>query len=168
MNTKKEIENYVKSGTVVGVMSNVLLLLSIAIHYILYKLQLPYEIIVFSLICIWSFYTIYKHLAISALQYQDTFDNEFYLGLVEQLILVGFALGIIIILLSLLIHFSLGGVINNTGVMFTFVLILLAVQQTHFSIKLMHSVSERDKQIGIDMMNLAVEMKENGKFKIWN
>ncbi len=177
---------YSRGPYVIGTMINVLLLFSVVLHYVLYKLQLPYEIITLSLISLWSFYLIYKHIAMPELDIlgipehseknnsNDMFpssatnlqpgkpSHDIYINFIKNNKKIGFILSIVVIVTSLLIYFILGSLFEYVGALFIIVFLVLVVQQIIMSFIFILSLDERDKKLGVELIDLAREMKEDG------
>ena len=186
---KDRVETYriIKRGSADGISLRLFILLFFAvILYLLYKLQLPYEMIIWILISIICMYFYDKYIAVGELNILgksdhpiDTqsdeikwkatwslppivpFNNEF-IKYIKHIKVATYLLGLTVITISLLIFFIWDTLSGSEPWLLILGLIVLATQHYHMGFKLLDGIDERLLKVGKEMKDLADEMEKEG------
>jgi len=164
---------------------HLLLLFFLILLYILYRISLPYSILVVTLIGLLLFYTLYKHLVRPSLNILGK-PTEFWMGrrfefynyfgvrhnqkepirsefvrYVKNTKRVTIFLSVLLVIISILIFLLSGGRLENgVGFVFFFSALVIVVQNINAELNENIGVSERGKKLDEELLDLALEMKK--------
>ena len=172
---------------IIGIFYNLLLIIFSALLYVLYKLQLPYEMFIWILLTIYCMYYLNKYMAISELNILGkpatpidiptsraywanqtpgvasiVATHSEFIKYIKHIKIATYLLGLFVTVISLLIYFIWGSLRGSELALFILGVIVFVIQMFHMSIRLLNSIDERSINIHNEMMELADEMEKEG------
>jgi len=164
-----------------GIMVDALFILVLVISYVLYKLQLPFELILFSLIGVGLIYRLCTLIVMPELDIlgepdiptaknANPFDiasslslpepsHTVYIDFIKTFKLVSYSVCFAIILISAFVYYLL----ESNNILITFIIIILAylVYYIAFALNILEATVKRDTTLGYELIEFAKEVKEN-------
>ena len=171
---------------IIGIFYQLILLIFAAILYVLYKLQLPYEMYIWTLLTIASMYYLNKFMGFADLNllgkpatpieiptsrayWANPTDggsivptHSEFIKYIKHIKIAAYLLGLFVTVISLLIYFIWGSLRGSELALFILGVIVFVIQMFHMSIRLLNSIDERSINIHNEMMELADEMEKEG------
>jgi len=170
-----------RGPTALGVVFDILFIFILVISYILYKSQLPYELILFSLIGIWMIYRFCKLIVMPELDILGDPDvtitkstnllsaasslslyepsHTVYIEFIKTFKLISYSVCFAILVLSTSVYYFLEG--DSTLIIFIIVFLAYLVYYIVFSINMLIAINKRDKALEYELIAFAKKIKEN-------
>jgi hypothetical protein len=169
----------------VGIILYLLLSFFLIFLYILYRISLPYSILVVTVVGLPSFYVLYKHTAIPILNIigkptEFWMDRKFefyncfgirrnnhepirseFVRFVRNTKRMTIFLSVLLVILSILVFLLFDGRLENgVGFVFFFSVLAMVVQNINAELNFDRGISERNKRLDEELLSLALEMKK--------
>ena len=185
---KRANETYRSANSlpIIGIFYQLILLIFAAILYVLYKLQLPYEMYIWTLLTIASMYYLNKFMGFADLNllgkpatpieiptsrayWANPTDggsivptHTEFIKYIKHIKIAAYLLGLFVTVITLLIYYIWGSLRGSELGLFILGVIVFVIQMFHVTIRITNSIDERGIKIHNELMEIADEMEKEG------